>query len=50
MSRLSLTERLRGGRVRDPPVKARAERKKKTVVQGFFWRKGTPEGRRAGGA
>ena len=50
MSRLSLNERLWGGRVSDPPVKAGAERKKKTAFQGFFWREGTPEGRRAGGA
>jgi len=48
--RLSLHERLWGGRVSDPPVKAGAERKKKTAFQGFFWREGTPEGRRAGGA
>ena len=50
MFRLSLNERLWGGRVSDPPVKASAERKKKTVVQGFFWREGTLQGRRAGGS
>ena len=50
MSRLPLNERLWGGRVSDPPVKAGAERKKKTAFQGFFWSEGTLEGRRAGGA
>jgi len=50
MSLLSLNKRMWGGRVSDPPIKAGAERKKKTVVQGFFWREGTQDGRRAGGA
>ena len=35
MSLLSLNKRMWGGRVSDPPIKAGAERKKKTVVQGF---------------
>jgi len=47
---MSLFERMWGGRVCEPPVKAGAERKKKTAVQGFFWSEGTLEGRRAGGA
>ncbi len=34
----------------DPPVKAGAERRKKTAFQGFFWSEGTQDGRRAGGA
>ena len=50
MPGLSLDKRLWGGGVSGPPVKAGAERKKKTAFQGFFWREGTPEGRRAGGA
>jgi hypothetical protein len=50
MFRLPLFKRLWGGRVSDPPVKAGAERKKKTVFQGFFWSEGTRDGRRAGGA
>ena len=40
MSRLSLSERLWGGRVSDPPVKAGAERKKKTA--GLFLEGGNP--------
>ncbi len=36
MSRLSQYERMWGGRVSDPPVKAGAERRKKTVFLGFF--------------
>ena len=40
MSRLSLHEWLWGGRVSDPPVKAGAERKKKTV--GLFLERGNP--------
>ncbi len=43
MFRLSLVERSRGGRVPDPPVKAGAERKKKTAFQGFFWSEDTWE-------
>ncbi|GAB5497713.1 MAG: hypothetical protein PsegKO_00240 [Pseudohongiellaceae bacterium] len=50
MSQLSLRERLRGGRVSDPPIKAGAERRQKTVFQGFCRREGTQDGRRAGGA
>ena len=42
MSRLSLSERLWGGRVSDPPVKAGAERKKKTA--GLFLEGGNPGG------
>jgi hypothetical protein len=49
-SRPPLHERMWGGRVSDPPIKAGAERKKKTVFQGFFWSEGTQDGRRAGGA
>jgi len=41
-SLLALNERMWGGRVYDPPVKAGAERRKETVVQGFFfWSEGT---------
>jgi hypothetical protein len=40
MSRLPLNERLWGARVSDPPVKAGAERKKKTV--GLFLERGNP--------
>ncbi len=36
LSRLPLRERMWGGRVSDPPVKASAERKKKTVVQALL--------------
>ena len=50
MSRLSQHERMWDGRVSDPPVKAGAERRKKTVFQGFFRSEGTQDGRRAGGA
>ena len=50
ISLLSLRERMWGRRVSDPPVKAGAERRKKTAFQGFFRREGTQDGRRAGGA
>ncbi len=36
MSRLSLRERMWGGRVSDPPIKAGAELRQKTVFLGFF--------------
>jgi hypothetical protein len=42
MFRLSLNERLWGGRVSDPPVKASAERKKKTA--GLFSERRDPGG------
>jgi hypothetical protein len=42
MSRLLLNKRLWGGRVSDPPVKAGAERKKKTA--GLFLEGGNPGG------
>ncbi|GAB5501300.1 MAG: hypothetical protein PsegKO_36110 [Pseudohongiellaceae bacterium] len=36
MSRLSLRERMWGGRLTDPPIKAGAERRKKAVFQALL--------------